>query len=253
MKLQYRHALKFLALFLLTQIVLLFFIFHRVAQAQESTPFQIRLIPAAEHAVSGQPFTYTVIITNVSPAPVQSAVINVDVPDGTKFLRTHYIDPKWYGGNSYADPNLTVERVQLLTPETIEVGEIFTFTLVVEVLAEPDEAVRLDDYQVTAIEDRASTSGPVVAVAVRQATPTPTITSSPSPSASPSPTASPTVTATSAPATRQAALPPTVAPPQPVVVETAASPAGLSLVTVGLIGAAAILILAGVVLFLRRR
>ena len=269
MNIQSRQRLKFFLLFLSIQIVLIFSGLSLVVQAQESSPFQISLIPAAEHAVSGQPFTYTVIITNVSQAPVQAAVINVDVPEGTQFVRTVYTDPKWYGGNSYADPDLARERVQLLTPETVEIDEVFSFLLVVDILAQPDEAVQVDDYQVMSIEDKASTSGTPITVEVREPTPTPTPTLTPSPTASPPPTASPTVTATSAPATLQAAVAATATPPLDETNEISAttpspttasssgpfSGSGLSLIVIFVIIAASILIVAliGGVWFLKRR
>ena len=170
------------------------------AQAQEPSPFQISIIPAADHAVSGQPFTYTVVVTNVSDAPVQYATIHVDVPEGTNFIRTKYSDPKWYGGNSFADPEQVVEQVRLSSPDTIAVGENFTFEMIVEVVAEVDARVLISDYDATSVEDNASTTGPPIQVNVREPTPSPT------PTLLPPPTLIPTATAITVPATPQAAV-----------------------------------------------
>lgn len=195
-----RRPLQIIALVLALQILLAWSGLPLIAQAQESSPFKISIIPAADYAVSGQPFTYTVVITNVSEAPVQYASINVDVPEGTKFIRTHYTDEKWYGGNSFADPEQEVKQVQLLSPEIIEAGEVFSFEMIVEVMANPNVEITIADYDATAIEDNVSTTGLPVQVAVRAPTPTPT------PTVQPSPTSIPAATATSLPATPQAAI-----------------------------------------------
>jgi hypothetical protein len=42
------------------------FSFCMVTLAQEPTSFEISLTPQAAHAISGQPFTYTLTITNIS-------------------------------------------------------------------------------------------------------------------------------------------------------------------------------------------
>jgi len=183
------RPLQIIGLVLACQMLLLLSGSGLLAQAQEPAPFQISIIPAADHAVSGQPFTYTVVITNVSDAAVQYASINVDVPEGTKFIRTYYTDEKWYGGNSYADPEQEVKQVQMITPETVESGEVFTFEMIVEVLAAPEESITVADYDADLIRDRVAPAvGPPIELDVRE--PTPTLT----PTILPSPTALPTVT-----------------------------------------------------------
>ena len=160
-----------------------------IAQAQAPSPFEISVIPAAEHAVSGETFTYTVVVTNISQAPLQNAFINVEVPKGTKFLHTRYSNAKWYGGNSFADPDTPVEQVRLFTPEEVEADETFIFEMVVEIIPEAAQEIAVDSYNVTVMDSDTFASGPAIITEVLD--PTATLTSTPLPSPSPTRTATP--------------------------------------------------------------
>ena len=59
--------------------------FAALALAQAPAPFEIRVAPQAEFAVAGQPFTYTVVITNVSQTPVKDVIVFMETPAGTTF------------------------------------------------------------------------------------------------------------------------------------------------------------------------
>jgi len=163
-----------------------------IALAQEPSPFEISVIPLGDHAVSGQPFTYTVTITNTSQQALGNVFVNVDVPEGTKFVRTRHLSEKWYGGNPMADPSAVVEQVKLFALEGIQPGEVFSFEMIVEVLPETEEQIAVDAFNSTTLKGDVLAVGAPVSVEVQTPTPTP----SPTPTSSPTPR--PTHTATMA-------------------------------------------------------
>jgi hypothetical protein len=169
------RPLQIIGLVLACQMILLLSGSGLLAQAQEPAPFQISIIPAADHAVSGQPFTYTVVITNVSDAAIEYASVSVDVPQGTRLLQTKYGGTKWFGGNLPEDPEEVVDQIEIFTPYTVEANEVFTLQMIVEVTASPPEKLTLVDYNVTSLKDNAQTAGSPVDTEVRAPTATPTV------------------------------------------------------------------------------
>lgn len=169
-----RRPLQIIALVLALQILLAWSGLPLIAQAQESSPFKINIIPAADYAVSGQPFTYTVVITNVSEAAIEYASVSVDVPAGTRLLQTKYGGTKWFGGNLPEDPEEMVDQIELFTPYTVEANEVFTLQMIVEVTASPTEKLTLADSNVTSLKDNAQAAGSPVDTEVRAPTATPT-------------------------------------------------------------------------------
>lgn len=178
-------------LLLLSSTILAFTSFSLFVLAQAPSPFEISVKPAAEQAVRDQVFTYTVTITNTGVISVKSAFINVDVPDGTEFAGTHYTNLKWYGGGLFSDPEVEVEKVTLFTPEIIEPGEIFTFSMFVQLLPEAGEQVSVESYEIGGVNNEIFTTGTPLETQVVEPSPTPRPTLPPVPT--------PGVTTTSSP------------------------------------------------------
>ena len=184
------------------------------ALAQEPSPFEISVIPLGDHAVSGQPFTYTVTITNVSQQTLGNVFVNVDVPEGTKFVKTHHLSEKWYGGVSNSDPNAIIEQVKLFALEGIQPGEVFSFEMMVDVFPETKKQIAVDAFNSTTLKGDVLAVGTPVSIVVQ--TPTPT----PSPTPLPSPTSSPTQIPTAALVVANDPLPPPIQTLEPPTEQT---------------------------------
>ena len=160
-----------------------------VVFAQEPSPFEISVVPLNEHAVSGQPFTYTVTITNVSQTPLETVFINVDVPEGTKFLRTQHLSQNWYGGSPDADPNIQIEELTLFSFEPVKPNEVFSFEMIVEILPETQEEIAIETFNSTTFTGNVLAAGASIKTEVQTPTPTSTPTPTPVPTSTPSPAA----------------------------------------------------------------
>lgn len=163
-----------------------------VASAQEPAPFEISVIPQADQATAGEPFTYTVTITNVGETLVDTTVITVDVPEGTNFVNTRHLSEKWYGGNALPDPDIEIEEIILYTAETIQAAEVFSFSMIVNVDVDVENEIAIEDYGIITEKDGLSASGPPVQVKVSSPTPTFTPIIPPTPTSTYTPTPSPT-------------------------------------------------------------
>lgn len=157
-----------------TVAVVALFSFSMVALAQESGPFEIRVTPQTDYAVTGQVLTYLVTVTNTSQTPASNVFVKMKIPAGTTFVDTHYTNLKWFGGKPV--PGTTVEEVVWFTPEVIASGEVVTFALTVNVLPELAEREVINEgYDVTRMEgnvEKTVATGPTVTTKVLQPTPT---------------------------------------------------------------------------------
>jgi len=186
------------------------------AQDAES-PFAVRLIPQAEEAAAGSPFNYTVVVTNVSGAPVKQAIVFVELPAGTKLIDAPSIDVNW--DTSWPNRDEEGGRVLWYNPNGVVAPKaVFTFTLTVMVLDKMASQDLVNQaYTFAGVENFSAVgSGPTAVVAVVTATPTPTPTNTPTPTGTftpgPTSTATPKVT-------------PTVAvPPTEIVAEATPQP-----------------------------
>ncbi len=151
------------------------------ASAQVPPSFEIKVIPVSDHAVKGQPFTYTVAVTNVSSTPAANIAINIDIPDSTEFINTRHSSLKWYGGTPFSDPSIKVDQITLFTLDKIEANEVFVFDMIVEVLPDVDQAVVVEAYSVATLEGEILVSGSGLNTPVRAPTSTPRPTPAPSP------------------------------------------------------------------------
>jgi uncharacterized repeat protein (TIGR01451 family) len=143
-----------------------------VALAQEPTSFEINLTAQADHAVSGQPFTYTLAITNVSQSSLKDIVVRAKTPAGTTLIDTYFASPKWLVGGVQRGK---AGEIIWITQQPIAPGEGMTFDFAVNV--SPDLAGQqlvLDEYLVTPMADNQPLAvGPSVEIPVLAATPTP--------------------------------------------------------------------------------
>ncbi len=201
------------------------------AHAQETTPFKIDIIPQADHVAAGELLTYTVTITNISQTTLPNGAVEIEVPQGTKFLNTRYSSLKWYGGNPVADPDFKLKKIKILTIETIEPGETFTFEMIVRVLAETTQEIVIENYRALDLIEQVSATGPPIKT---QVTPVPTLTPLPTSTPSRTPTFIATTTITPPPPTTPVPPRPTAAPgvgagagSTPVAVVSASSPESL--------------------------
>ncbi len=165
-------------------ILLLFFsyslatlsIFSLLVRAQEPTPLEIRIIPHAEYAVSGQPFTYTIIITHVSRENLKDIIIFMETPIGTTFASTQQ-NANWFVTSPLPGQ---VGKIGWTTLESISPGEVITFTLSVNILEAPNKQLINEKYGIVPMGGGdIIASGPPLKTQVL--TPTPTVTSRPSP------------------------------------------------------------------------
>jgi len=162
-----------------------------ISIAQTPPSFDISLTPQTDYAVAGQPFAYTVTITNTGAAPLSDVVVKIALPQGTSFLRTEYTNPSWMSGGLQRGET---GEFFWLTEEAINPNEAVTFDLYVEVLPNKQQELVNNDYTVTTREDieQVIASGPSIRTSVL--TPTPTPTPTPSPTSLPTPAPLPTET-----------------------------------------------------------
>jgi uncharacterized repeat protein (TIGR01451 family) len=181
--------------------------FAALALAQEPAPFEIRVVPQAEFAVAGQPFTYTVVITNVSQAPMKDVIVFMETPTGTTFASATH-NPGWFvnelstGETGY---------IGWATLEPIVPGAFLTFDLSVNVLPEMAKQQLVNrEYGIAPMGggDIIASGPPVESRVLATA---PTATPVPSPTATgtstSTPTATPSATSTSLPTPTRAVTP----------------------------------------------
>jgi uncharacterized repeat protein (TIGR01451 family) len=111
-------------------ILVFFSILSGLVLAQEPTSLEISLVPQIEFAVAGQPFTYTVVVTNTGPATTENLIIFTQTPTGTTFARTGDA-PNWF--ISKPGPGET-GAIGWATRDPIAAGAVIKFNLVVNVL-----------------------------------------------------------------------------------------------------------------------
>jgi uncharacterized repeat protein (TIGR01451 family) len=238
--------------------------FSLLTLAQEPAPFEISLTPQAEYAVSGQPFTYTVTITNVSQSPLKDIIVFTETPTGTTFANARQ-NVNWFVTNP---PPGEVGKIGWTTLESILPGEVANFELSVNVLIEAPDQLINKEYGIIPMG-----GGDMIAfgppIKTELLLPTPTATSAPFPTAVTTDTSilstatvhpipvSPTnskMTNTPLPATPISQAGSTVAntaqPASNVPLETSSSSAtGFAIITISIL----LIVFIGLVWFLRRR
>jgi uncharacterized repeat protein (TIGR01451 family) len=188
--------------FLIIVIILLTFgMFSGLALAQESPILEINLLPQTEFAVAGQPFTYTLTLTNKGAATLKDIILFIDIPAGTTLANTQQ-PADWY---TSLPPAETDRRLAWATQTPIEPGSTVTFTLIVNV---PPDMVNQElvcqTYGVVPLgTGDMLASGPPVTTQVMAVLPTATANLLPTatPTAPPSPTSTATPTTTPLPPT----------------------------------------------------
>lgn len=160
-------------------IIALFFIFTLVALpffsatlAQEPPLFEISLTPQADYAVRGQPFTYTVTITNVSQTPLKDIVVKTSIPQGTTLIGTYFANPNWLIGRTQQSK---AGEIIWLTQQSVIAGAVITFEFVVNVSPElAGQQLISDEYMVMSIDNNhLLAAGPPIKTQVLTLTPTP--------------------------------------------------------------------------------
>ena len=194
-------------------VIITIAVFTSTTLAQkDNSPFAVRLIPQAEEAAAGSPFNYTIVVTNVSGAPVKQAIVFVELPAGTQFVDAPSIDVNW--DTSWPNRDKEGGRVLWYNPNgVVEPKAVFTFTLTVMVLDKMASKDLINQaYTFAGVENYDKTgTGPTAVVAVVTATPTPTPTSTPTPTGTytPAPTATATTEVTVVPTDTVAEVAPT--------------------------------------------
>lgn len=177
-----------------------------LALGQEPAPVEINIVPQADYAVASQPFTYTIVMTNVSPAPVSDVIMFTEIPGGTTFIETHRPLNWLFGGPGPAETGMVVWN----TLEPIAKGQVITFDLVVDVLpAMVNQQLVSKEYTVISKQgNNVIGTAPSITTQVLAAIPTPTL--------------SPTATATNTPLPPAANTPAvfTISTPQPTATAT---------------------------------
>jgi uncharacterized repeat protein (TIGR01451 family) len=151
--------------------------FSLLTLAQEPAPFEISLTPQADQAISGQPFTYTVTITNVSRSPLKDIIVFMETPTGTTFANTRQ-NVNWFVTNPLPGE---VGKIGWTTLEPMLPGEVVNLELSVNVLMEtPDQQLINKEYGIVPMG-----GGDIIAfgppIKTQLLLPTPTATSAPSP------------------------------------------------------------------------
>jgi uncharacterized repeat protein (TIGR01451 family) len=159
-----------------------------VVSAQNPAPFEITVIPAADFAVSGQPFTYTVVITNVSETAIENVAIKSETPKGTTFVGTEYKNVDW--AVRRPDPG-GVGEVLWYTQTPVDPGEVVDFDLVF--LPETGQEIINEGYTIIVGSlDNLVASSPDILTEIVTPTPSPSPTPIPPTTTSLPPTATPT-------------------------------------------------------------
>lgn len=240
--------------------------FSLLTLAQEPAPFEISLTPQAEYAVSGQPFTYTIVVTNISQQALKDVFVKVRTPEGTVFVDTYFAQPNWFVGRVQGGQ---AGEIIWLTQEPVAPGEVVTFDLVVNVLPErAGQQLINEEYVVATIDNNQPiASGPSIKTQVLTPTPTPsptaqvadtptpTVTSSPTPQPQASSnlaTSTPTPRASFTPASQADTTIASVATSAPAAVSQNTSSSSIS--TFAIIGLSGlILLIVGLVWFWKHR
>jgi uncharacterized repeat protein (TIGR01451 family) len=213
-------------------------------------------MPWTEFATAGQPFTYTIAITNVSQTSIQNVIVVVKTPKGTTY-RDSDLDAgqRWLtGGFSPGQPG----EISWLTQEAIAPGDEAVIKLVVNVPPEAGMQLINESYFVTTLDDfdAAVVSGPPIETQVLMP-PTPT----PLPTVTPSPTALATIASratTTAPTAISKAESQPIPVDMPVLAPTvvsrtdAAQTASVPTSVMVVIGLVLLTIVAGLIWFLKR-
>jgi len=163
--------------------------------AQEPPVLEISLVPQTEYAVAGQPFTYTVMVTNAGQIPAKDIIVLVETPVGTNLINTNQSDT-WPVGVHHADNTDTIVW-NALAP--IPPADVVIFVVILEILPEM-VAQQLVSNNIAILN---GTSGEVIAaglpVIVQVLAPPPTATPSPQPNATATTAATATPIFTSTP------------------------------------------------------
>lgn len=194
-----RHFLSGTVIFSICLLAILG-LFSSLALAQESPPFEINVIPQAEYAMAGQPFTYTIVVTNVGQTPIKDVFIKAETPPETTFLDTNYTDVNW--NIRGVRPGESGE-IYLFTQEPVQPEQVVIFELILNVPPTFNQRELVLEGYTLAIDniENVLVSGPSVKTPLLTATPTATTLplTSPSPSVfTTSPPSTPTVQVTSA-------------------------------------------------------
>ena len=188
-------------------IVLLSSSLSVLALAQEPSPLEITVLPQAEFAVAGQPFTYTIVLTNVSQSPVHDVIVYTETPTKTTLIEIQQ-PVNWLTGG--ARPGET-GAIVWNTLDPVAPTQVVTFELAVNVLPEmANQQLVSKEYviitkaggeilatsppintQVLAVAPTPPPAPSSTATPTRTATPTATLTYTPSPSPSPTPSTQP--------------------------------------------------------------
>jgi uncharacterized repeat protein (TIGR01451 family) len=201
------------------------------ATAQAPPSFEIRLLPQAAQAVAGQPFSYTVIVTNTGQSAPADILVKAPAPTGAVFQNTTYTHENWMAGG--LEPGQS-GYFAWLTRDPVPPGAVVKFHLTVHVLS---ETRRLDfsDYAVSTLADPSAVFGRGLAVTVPVLSAPPGVSAAPAPTPAPPPTPTPTLPAAAPAAARPASV--AKAPAQPAAANSSYLPviafAGL-LIMVGL-------------------
>jgi uncharacterized repeat protein (TIGR01451 family) len=179
---------RVLRLIVVTILCLIIVTLPSLTLAQGNSPFEIEIIPAEGGAVMGEQFVYTIVVTNVSAAPVKEAVVSVYVPEGAKFIGAKNEGETWYA----TEPAYGAEegRVIWFNQATMARNEEARFELIVEVVDDITNKQLVNEaFTLVGLDNRLETgSGPEVEVPVYTPTSTPTPTITPTPTATLNPT-----------------------------------------------------------------
>ena len=244
------------AAILLTSTSILLTWFSFLSQAEAPADLKIRVMPWAEFATAGQPFTYTIAVTNVSQTPLQNVMVVVKTPKGTTYRDSDLIaGQRWLIGGFY--PGQPGE-ISWLPQEAIAPGDEAVIELVVNVLPEAGQQLINDNYFVTTLDDfdAAMVTGPPIETQVLlPPTPTPLPTMTPSPTALSNTASDVAMAPPTAISKAQPQLKPTDTPvPVPTVVSRtdAAQTASVPTTFIVVIGFVLLTIVAGLIWFLKR-
>ncbi|MDX1523083.1 MAG: hypothetical protein R3264_15765, partial [Anaerolineae bacterium] len=190
MKLKRLGSLNKITLLLSVSIVIWAIALSPISLAQEPSPFEIKIIPAADFAVRGEPFTYTVVISNVSESAIKDVAVQSVIPTGAIFSETQYTNTDWV----VRKPKIgQTGIIRWATQSLVPPQEVVRFDLVVNLLPNEEELISQDYTIVVGSLDNVVTSTAGSVTKILQPTPTPTVTPVSTPTTvAPSPTIMPT-------------------------------------------------------------
>ncbi len=169
----------FLIIFLSSLLLVFHFWFSIITSAQEPAPFEISIVPAADFAVQGEVFSYTLTLTNVSQVSIERVGILGQIPAGALFINTTYTNLEWF--NRIPDIGESGE-ILWFTPDTVAPEEVLHFTLIITSDLENSGAFTVEAFKVT-MDSRSNVVAETSQLETDIVTPTPlpTVTSSPTP------------------------------------------------------------------------